>query len=310
MRVVGLGHCTLDHIGVVRRFPEADQKLQLHELSLQGGGSVATALVALARWGVAASFVGKVGGDWRGEHVRKTLQEDGVEVDHLVVDAEAISQFSFIVLESRSGHRHTYVTYGNVGTLSLAEVDPSTILDGAGLLHLDTLHLHAALTLARAAQQRQIPVVLKAGEVLGQEEADVAELVGVCDVLLASERFASRFAGRGELEAMCRALLERGPHTVVITMGDEGSVGMTRHQTHGEAGRLLREASYPVEVRDPTGSGDVFGGALIYGVLQDSSLSRSMRLANIAAGLSCQGVGGRSAIPEREEVLRLLESGG
>jgi sugar/nucleoside kinase (ribokinase family) len=72
-------------------------------------------------------------------------------------------------------------------------------------------------------------------------------------------------------------------------------------------GALVRKQPHPVEVVDTTGAGDVFQGAFIYGILEDWPLTESMHFANIAAGLSCEGIGGRSAIPELDEMLELCE---
>lgn len=49
--MVGLGQACLDLLGRVPRYPSVDEKCEVEELIFQGGGPVATALVALARWG-------------------------------------------------------------------------------------------------------------------------------------------------------------------------------------------------------------------------------------------------------------------
>ena len=57
--VVGLGLCTLDHLLVVPRPPTFESGTRVTAYSKQGGGPVATALVALARLGARAGVVGK-----------------------------------------------------------------------------------------------------------------------------------------------------------------------------------------------------------------------------------------------------------
>jgi len=46
---VGVGHCAVDYLGVVPRYPEVDTKQEVSEFSQQGGGPAAT-----ATWGVRA----------------------------------------------------------------------------------------------------------------------------------------------------------------------------------------------------------------------------------------------------------------
>ena len=105
--------------------------------------------------------------------------------------------------------------------------------------------------------------------------------------------------GPGALAEGLRALAAKGPETVVITIGEEGSVGME----HGETYIL---PPLPIVVVDTTGAGDVYHGAFIYGMLQGWNLRERMRFANAAAGLKCRALGGRAGIAGREEIDRAL----
>jgi len=298
MRVLGVGHCTLDHIGVVERFPEPDFKKEFLQFSTQGGGAAATAVVALSRWGVDTRFVGKVGADARGDEIERTLAEEGVDTQFMVHQDGAVSQLSFIVVESSSGRKQTYTMGGNVTELSAAEVDLDC-LDDATLLLCDGTHMEAEIAVMRAARERDIPIVLDASEV----GSDIREAVANCTYLVASERFASQFAGVGQLDSLCQALLEKGPETVVVTLGNEGSVAMSAADR-----KLVRTQAIDVDVFDTTGAGDVFHGGVILGILNDWPLERTVGFANVAAGLSCQGIGGRSAIPTVEDVEKVQKA--
>ncbi|MDO9351499.1 MAG: PfkB family carbohydrate kinase, partial [Deltaproteobacteria bacterium] len=61
--VVGMGLNSVDMIGLVSQFPSINSKMKLLQFSKQGGGQVATAMVALSRWGVKTKYIGKVGED-------------------------------------------------------------------------------------------------------------------------------------------------------------------------------------------------------------------------------------------------------
>ena len=297
MRILGVGHCTLDHLAFVERFPEPDFKTDMMQFSMQGGGSAATAIVALARWGVETEFMGKVGDDERGAQIVHTIRDEGVDTKRLIKEKDAISQLSFIVIEAGTARKQTYVTEGSVTELSAEEV-PEELLDGVDYLIVDGSHFEAELKLMRAAKERGIKVVLDAS----QKDPHITEAVAACDYLIASERFASQFAGVGRLESLCHALLERGPETVVVTLGDEGCVAMSA------ADRVMvRENAVEVDVVDTTGAGDIFHGAFIYGLISGWDLAKQVRFANAAAGLTCRGIGGRGAIPtllEIDEVCR------
>lgn len=296
MRILGVGLCTMDHLGVVERFAERDFKVELDQFSLQGGGAAATAMVILARLGMETSFIGKVGDDSRGRDIVATLSGEGVDTQHVIYQEGGVSQSSFIVVEANSGHKQTYFTRGDIEPLSADEV-ALEVLDGVDILHVDGSAPNAQLALLEAARERGITTVLDAERVDGR----IGELVHHSDYLVASERFASQFTGEGALEAMCRALLEHGLEAAVVTLGDEGSVAMRRADA-----KLVRAPAHDVKVFDTTGAGDVFHGAFLYGIANAWPLERAVRFANIAGALACTVLGGRSVELDLEELEAML----
>lgn len=292
MSVLGTGHCTLDHFGIVDRFPEPGKETEMNAFSVQGGGTAATAVVVVARWGGQARFFGKVGDDARADAIERTLSGEGVDTTFLVREPGAVSQFRFVALERGTGDHRTLFSRGNTTALTPAEASDVRV-DSSDLLVLDGLEPAAQITLAKRANEIGAPVLLDAHH-LG---SDHSELVERADYLVASERFASRWTGLGELDGATRALLEAGPDTVVLTLGDEGAVGAVEAEEN-----LLWCSAYPVDMVEDTGSGDIFLGAFAYGVARGWPLERQIRVANLAAGLSCAHIGSRGSIPALKTV--------
>ena len=76
--------------------------------------------------------------------------------------------------------------------------------------------------------------------------------------------------------------------------------------------QLLRNAASP-EARSGSpalvstlGAGDVFHGALLAMLHEGQTLADALAAANVAAGLSCRALDGRSAIPTRGELEKCL----
>ena len=94
--------------------------------------------------------------------------------------------------------------------------------------------------------------------------------------------------------AASAALLELGVELAVVKRGPEGVLARTRDE-------LVEVEPVPVEVVNGLGAGDAFGGALVYGLLSEWPLERTIRLAN-AAGAFVAGaarVRGRDAVAGR-----------
>ena len=94
--------------------------------------------------------------------------------------------------------------------------------------------------------------------------------------------------------AASAALLELGVEIAVVKRGPEGVLARTRDE-------LVEVEPVPVEVVNGLGAGDAFGGALVYGLLNEWPLERTIRLANAAGRVrgGAARVRGRDAVPGR-----------
>ena len=105
--------------------------------------------------------------------------------------------------------------------------------------------------------------------------------------------------GLDEAPALGRRLLELGPDTVVLKLGDKGAWVVNR--------QLSRHfPAYPVKPTDTTAAGDTFNGALAVCLAEGGSLPRAVEFANAAAALSVTGAGAQASIPSRSRVDRFL----
>lgn len=293
--VVGIGQATVDFLGIVPRHPDPDTRNELLEVSIQGGGPAATALATARALGCRARFATRLCDDDFGRFLLRGLAEAGVDTEFVVTAPGSLSPFAFTAISDEDGRRTVFFSDGDAGGLAPDELDLPRLLDGAAALYLDGHHPAAQIAAAELCRERDVPVVLDAGSV----REGMGELVALCDVLLASQRFADEVAPRGELEDSLAELQEMGPRTVVITLGRGGSIGL-------EGDRLVRQPAYEVEVVDTTGAGDVFRGAFLAARLQRWTFERCLEFASAAAALKCRSLGARAGIPDLDEVVAFL----
>jgi sugar/nucleoside kinase (ribokinase family) len=101
------------------------------------------------------------------------------------------------------------------------------------------------------------------------------------DVLKLNLRDASIIVGPRKPTGAIAELLQMGPRSVVLTDGERGCLVASR-----EEGRLYRVSATGDEVRDTTGAGDYFGGALLYALLDERPLVESAIFASAAVGVA------------------------
>jgi sulfofructose kinase len=78
-RIFGIGQGLLDYIGLIPAYPPPDVKCEFTHLLLQVGGPVATALIALKRWGLDGYMAGVVGNDDFGASITSSLTDEGID---------------------------------------------------------------------------------------------------------------------------------------------------------------------------------------------------------------------------------------
>jgi len=294
--VVGLGQCSLDILGQVGRYPGLDQKAELSALLVQGGGPVATALVALARLGVPVAMVGAVGDDNSGQQIRDGLIVEGVDCTYLSEEPGGRSQAAFIAVDD-GGHRNIFWHRGNA-VPDVADLHETLLSRNVKVLHLDGLHLMPALTAAKIARSLNVMTVLDAGTL----RPGMERLLPLIDHLVVSENFARQILGRHDPEEALKALAGHGATAVTITCGESGSVSMDA------AGSVFYQQAFKMDAVDTTGCGDVFHGGYIYGLLQNWPLPQTVHFATACAALKTRALGGRTAIPDLPEVNAFLQS--
>jgi len=288
--VFGLGQCSLDYLVRIPDYPPADTKCEFSEMAIQGGGPVATALVALSRWGLSCAFSGVVGDDEWGKRIKDSLDSEGIDTGGLLIRSNSASQFAFILAEPETGRRTIFWRRPSGPPPSPSEI-PCHLLKKAATFHTDGLFTEAALAAARAARESGVTVSVDAGT-LREGMLDLARL---SDCFIASETFSRSLVGGDDPEGACRKLAELGPRIVGVTLGAEGWVGFAE-------GRLIRKAACAVEALDTTGCGDVFHAGFIFGLHRKWAYEKCFDFAAWSAAQVSRRLGGRSGIPTGEEM--------
>jgi ribokinase len=286
--IFGLGQCALDYIGIIEAYPPPDVKCEFANMAIQGGGVVATALVALSRWQLPCYMAGIVGDDLFGTAIADSLRKENVDTGGLIVRNGASSQFAFIVSEPGIGRRTIFWQRPTGIPLQPDELDLD-VLGRSRALHTDGLFTEASLFACHTAKKAGIPVIVDAGTL----REGMLEMVPLSDCFIASETF-SQAVAENPLET-CRILSGLGARFVGVTLGEKGYIALV-------GGRIIEKPAYPVTAIDTTGCGDVFHAGVTYGITNGWDAEKSLDLGAWAAALVSTQMGGRKGIPARDEL--------
>ena len=296
--VVGFGSNALDLLGVIDGHPQPDTKSPLRQFEVQGGGMIATAMVACARLGLRARYIGKFGDDYWARLGRRLLVRDGVDVRHALRARGSVGHISMMLIDAHTGLRTGFYRRPPAYDIRPDELDRAVITSGR-LLHVDGVDAAAAALAVRWAREASLRITMDGERVV----EGIDQVWPGVDLLACNPRFVAQVTGRADLEDGLRALAARGPARVAATLAGEGAIGL-------EAGRVVRAPGFPVSVVDTNGAGDVFHGACAVGELRDWPFEWALLFANAVAAMKCRTLGGRRGIPRLPEVAAFLDARG
>lgn len=284
-QVCGLGQCCLDYIGKIPAYPLPDMKCEFTDMTIQGGGPIATALTALSRWGVSCTITGVIGDDPLGPMIAESLKKEGVDISRLLTRKGFDSQFAFVMAEPGAGRRTIFWRRPTGPPPGPDELDYE-LISKAEVLYTDGIFPAASIAACRAARQAGVKVVVDAGSM----RHGMLDIARSSDCFIASETFANDFLGREDPLEACRSLAKLGPGVVGVTLGPKGYIAM-------DHGRIIRKPAHKVKAIDTTGCGDIFHAGFTYGLLKGWDTEKSLDFGAWAAAMVSLKLGGRAGIP-------------
>jgi sugar/nucleoside kinase (ribokinase family) len=299
--VVGLGLATLDILVQTPRLPNSNDCFPIAALEMQGGGPVATALVALSKLGANCNYLGSIASDDTATQIISELHRYGIDTEQCPKRDSGVSSASVILVEQSNGQRAILFQKSTSQDLQPEEV-PLDLIKNARALHLDGFFTPAAIHAARIAREHNVLVSLDggAGELMWDE---LTELLPLVDILVVAKKFAFETTGKQDILVAGMNLLNTYRNQqVVITDGEHGSWYWDRH-TH------FHQPAFQVDVVDTTGAGDTFHGAYLYACLQPEWTPQyRLKFASAVAALKCTQIGGRKGIPTLAQTQQFINS--
>jgi len=286
--------------------------------SIQGGGKVATAMVAAARLGARVSVMTKVGQDEAGDFVISDFKRYGVDVSKTIIQGGCNTSIVFVLIDTKGNPR--WVDPKTIKDWDLPEpirhmvelVEAQDRMDGVAFRNFTRDELEFVAEGKILLLDCFLPECFD-GVLIARKERiatcldmyfhpDLTSLLRDITYCIASRRSAAEFTGKADPETACRKILELGPEVAGVTIGEEGSIFMTR------MGGFLRQKAFEVQVVDTTGAGDVFHGAFCFGAVRGWDLPKIVEFSSAVSALKCRKLGGRAGMPFLEEVERFVRN--
>lgn len=239
------------------------------------GGNAVNVAVHLQRGGVPTSYVGVVGDDEAGQFILDRLRAEALDVSHIRV------------MKGPTGTTEIKVTN---------EGDRAFICEDMGVQNelvldeetLDFIARHDLVHNTLLGRTERYLVTFKQQELLVSfdyseryTERLLDETIGQVDIAF----FSTPGWSEGQVQALACQMYEQGPHLVVVTRGQAGSLAYNGVRFY------TQPAILPANLVDTLGAGDTFIGRFLAAHLHGRPLPDCLREATEVAAQTCTHLG-------------------
>ena len=270
-QVLCVGMATRDHIVLVEKYPEANERVIAIQSVSSFGGPATTAAVTLARLGVSVAVSCVIGDDEDGSSIMEMFKREGIDTKHVVVDKLVRTAAGTIVVSLSEQTRAIMVQ-----PHAMRSAKPADIREYQWI-HVD---------------QFGMQTINDWGIVRGGS-AKLSIDIGYATPGLNSSDYDLYAPSENITTDVSSAVKDK--NIVVVSKGGKGSV-----YSDGVNSGVV--PAIKTKIVSTLGAGDVFHGALVAAQVWNKEISEAVLIANTVAGLSCRGLDGQSGIPSKNEL--------
>lgn len=303
-KIVVFGSFVVDLTSRANKLPSPGETIIGTSFKSGPGGKGSNQGVAAHRAGADVTMITKVGNDVFGNMAIDFYKNEGMNTDYILVDDENETGTALIMVDDNTAENQILVVSGACGNITENDIYKSEkIISTAKIILLQLeINLDAIEKILDIAQKYDVKVVLNTAPVIPLPKS----LLSKVSIVTPNEHEAETLTGikvdcRENAEKAADKLLEMGVKTVLITMGKEGV--FVKHENRSEM-----ISSIEVDAIDTTGAGDAFNGGFVTALSEGKDIFEAALFGNIVGALSVTKLGTAPAMPNRDEIDKVLRS--
>jgi len=282
------------------RMPVFGETLIGSDFDMGPGGKGSNQAVATARLGAESYFVGIIGNDKLGEIASDLYAGEGVNTRYLKKTDEMATGVGFIILDPK-GHNGIILDMSANHLMDEAYVEAAEEQISRSDIVMSVLEIPvpAAAHAMRLGRKHGVRTLLNPAPAAPLSD----EVFRNVDFITPNETELRVLQGLPPddptpTEELAHRLQARGAGTIIVTMGEEGSLVLTNR-------RSVHVPSVAVDVVDTTGAGDAFNSGLAIALAEGQELITAVRFATCSGALACTKLGVIPALASRPAVEAL-----
>ncbi len=292
-------------------------------LEANPGGAPCNVLSMLTKLGKATAFIGKVGNDFLGGQLKRTIEEIGIDAQNLILDEKIHTTLAFVHTYPDGDRDFSFYRNPGADMMLRAEEVNEEVIAASKMFHFGSLSMthhsvrEATKKALKTAKEHRCLISFDPNlreplwDSLDEAKEQIAYGISQCDILKISDNEIQWFTGKQEFEEGI-GVLQEAYHIplILLSMGKDGSRAYYGNK-RVEAKPYLQKNTI-----DTTGAGDTFCACALNYILEhgleglaEENLKEMLSFANAAAALVTTKKGALRVMPAKEEIEKALAVG-
>jgi len=297
-KIFVVGASNMDLISYVPRMPEWGETLHGNRFHMGYGGKGANQAVMAAKLGGEVKIITKLGNDIFGENTLKNYKSMGMDTKWVFFTDKAFSGVAPITVNTEGNNAIIIVTGAN-DLLSIEEIEHARddIADADIMVCQLEIPVEISIAALKVAKDSGVTTIFNPAPARPELPDEIYQL---SDIICPNESETEMLTGLPvkslkDAEKAAEILLARGAKTVILTLGERGSLLVDRNE-------IVHVPATKDKPLDTTGAGDAFVGSLAYFLSMGKSFTDAMKRANYIAGVSVKSSGTQVSFPRAKDL--------
>ena len=300
-RVTVVGSFMFDLVARAPRRPKTGETLIGDSFGMFIGGKGANQAIAASRLNTLVCMVCRLCDDVFGNQFLDKLLDVKINTDFVIQDKNNGTGVGMPLIDASGDNSIVIIPRANMA-LSVEDINQGyeAIANSDILLLQLEVPIEASQRAAEIAKENSTIVILNPAP--AREIPDT--LLDLVDILTPNESETEILSGISattgkEAKEAARILMDKGVETVILTLGNRGSLLLT----------ATVESFFPaiqVDVVDTTAAGDAFCGALAASLANGSTIEEAVKTGNAAGALAVTKLGAEPSLPKKADLDQFL----
>lgn len=293
----------MDFVIEVKQMSLPGQTILGKNFTLVPGGKGANQAYAIGKLGTNTSMLGAVGNDEYGKKLLENLNAVNVNTSGIVKLDNINTGCAFINVDE-TGENSIVVISGANGKMTKELVDNNiNLIEEADIIVMQLeIPVETVTYIAKIAKEKGKLVILDPAPAIANLSS---ELLSNVDIIKPNETEVQTLSGiqansEDDIVRAAKSLLEKGANTVIVTLGKNGSLLVTKE-------KVQSFKSLDVQVVDTTAAGDSFTAALAKSLLEGNSIEKSIEFGHLVSSIVVTKKGAQTSIPNQAEIDTFLK---